>query len=125
MFANGVLATTQLQGRFSGRLAEKADEQRLVSECAALGPLLGESQPQTLSTLVRGIATGKVRKFLEDHLPAPGTETQVHPPAAAASPHPAEVRYISEHRPVLTHRGIGSSMVFWVIDPAPLWWVRL
>ena len=67
----------QLQGRFSGRLAEKADEQRLVAECAALGPLLGESQPQTLSTLVRGIATGKVRKFLEDHLPAPGTETQV------------------------------------------------
>ncbi len=50
-----------------------------MSECAALGPLLGESQPQTLSTLVRGIATGKVRKFLEDHLPAPGTETQVRP----------------------------------------------
>ena len=69
----------QLQGRFSGRLAEKADEQRLVAECAALGPLLGESQPQTLSTLVRGIATGKVRKYLEDHLPAPGTETQVLP----------------------------------------------
>lgn len=44
-----------------------------------LGPLLGEAQPQTLSTLVRNIATGKVRKFLEDNLPAPGTEAQVRP----------------------------------------------
>jgi hypothetical protein len=76
----------QLQGRFSGRLAEKADEQRLVAECAALGPLLGESQPQTLSTLVRSIATGKVRKYLEDHLPAPGTETQVPLPSIETQP---------------------------------------
>ena len=48
-------------------------------ECNLLGPLLGESQPQTLSTLVRSIAVGRVRKFLEDNLPAPGTEAQARP----------------------------------------------
>ena len=77
-----------------------------MSECAALGPLLGESQPQTLSTLVRGIATGKVRKFLEDHLPAPGTETQVRPPAPMLPPdHPAGMCCRVKHRPVLVSEG--------------------
>lgn len=31
------------QGRFSGRLQHKADEQGLILECATLGPLLGGS----------------------------------------------------------------------------------
>ena len=35
------MAVTILQGRFSGRLQTKLDEERLPTECAALGPLLG------------------------------------------------------------------------------------
>lgn len=58
-----------LQGRFSGRLARKEDEAQLVVECALLGPLLGDTQPATLSTIVRSIASGRVRKYLETHLP--------------------------------------------------------
>jgi len=40
-----------------------------VVECALLGPLLGDTQPATLSTIVRSIASGRVRKYLETHLP--------------------------------------------------------
>lgn len=74
----------QLQGRFSGRLARKEDEAQLVVECALLGPLLGDSQPATLSTIVRSIASGRVRKYLERHLPrganAVRPQTTPHPP---------------------------------------------
>lgn len=31
----------QMQGRFSGRLALKEDERKLVDECRLVGPLLG------------------------------------------------------------------------------------
>lgn len=64
-----VQPTWSLQGRFSGRLARKEDEAQLVVECALLGPLLGDTQPATLSTIVRSIASGRVRKYLETHLP--------------------------------------------------------
>jgi hypothetical protein len=60
-----------LQGRFSGRLATKDDERRLAEECRLLGPLLGgvgkrgDSSRQTLAKIVRGIASGHVREYLE------------------------------------------------------------
>jgi hypothetical protein len=61
-----------LQGRFSGRLATKDDEKRLTVECRLLGPLLGgvgkrgDSSRLTLAKIVRGIASGEVRKFCEE-----------------------------------------------------------
>ena len=60
-----------LQGRFSGRLETKADEKRLADECKSLGHLLGgvgkrgEKSRLTLAKIVRGIASGDVRKHLE------------------------------------------------------------
>ena len=58
------------QGRFSGRLTSKADEERLVQECALLGPLLGglpgcDGACDTLSRIVRSIACGDLRLHLE------------------------------------------------------------
>ena len=57
------------QGRFSGRLTSKEDEARLAAECAELAPLLGGhpegSRRNTLSLIVRSIARGEVREFLE------------------------------------------------------------
>lgn len=61
-----------LQGRFSGRLATKEDEKRLVEECRLLGPLLGgvgkrgDGSRLTLAKIVRGIAAGEVRKYCEE-----------------------------------------------------------
>jgi hypothetical protein len=61
-----------LQGRFSGRLATKDDEKKLVDECKFLGPLLGgvgkrgDKSRLTLAKIVRGIANGEVRRFCED-----------------------------------------------------------
>ena len=61
-----------LQGRFSGRLATKEDEKRLVDECRLLGPLLGgvgkrgDSSRLTLAKIVRGIAAGDVRRYCEE-----------------------------------------------------------
>ncbi|KAG2445857.1 hypothetical protein HXX76_000461 [Chlamydomonas incerta] len=61
-----------LQGRFSGRLTTKEDERRLAEECKLLGPLLGgvgkrgDKSRLTLAKIVRGIATGEVRRFCED-----------------------------------------------------------
>lgn len=61
-----------LQGRFSGRLATKDDEKRLSDECRLLGPLLGgvgkrgDSSRLTLAKIVRGIASGEVRRHCED-----------------------------------------------------------
>ena len=61
-----------LQGRFSGRLETKDDEKRLADECKLLGPLLGglgkrgEKSRLTLAKIVRGIATGDVRKYCEE-----------------------------------------------------------
>ena len=63
---------TLLQGRFSGRLETKDDEKRLAEECKLLGPLLGglgkrgEKSRLTLAKIVRGIATGEVRKYCEE-----------------------------------------------------------
>ena len=57
-----------LQGRFSGRLETKADEKKLADECRLLGPLLGglskrgDRSKLTLATIVRGIASGDVRR---------------------------------------------------------------
>ncbi len=61
-----------LQGRFSGRLTTKEDERRLAEECKLLGPLLGgvgkrgDKSRLTLAKIVRGIATGDVRRFCEE-----------------------------------------------------------
>ncbi|KAG2451527.1 hypothetical protein HYH02_004125 [Chlamydomonas schloesseri] len=61
-----------LQGRFSGRLTTKEDERRLAEECKLLGPLLGgvgkrgDKSRLTLAKIVRGIATGEVRRFCEE-----------------------------------------------------------
>lgn len=60
-----------LQGRFSGRLETKADEKRLADECKLLGHLLGgvgkrgEKSRLTLAKIVRGIASGDVRRHCE------------------------------------------------------------
>ena len=57
-----------LQGRFSGRLETKGDEKNLVDECRLLGPLLGglnklgDRSRLTLAKIVRGIASGEVRR---------------------------------------------------------------
>lgn len=58
-------------GRFSGRLATKDDEKRLIEECRLLAPLVGgvgkrgDRSRNTLPKLLRGIATGAVRRHLE------------------------------------------------------------
>ena len=60
-----------MQGRFSGRLETKQDEKRLAEECKLLGPLLGgsgkrgEKSRLTLAKIVRGIASGDVRRHCE------------------------------------------------------------
>ena len=60
-----------LQGRFSGRLETKADEKHLADECKLLGHLLGgvgkrgEKSRLTLAKIVRGIASGDVRRHCE------------------------------------------------------------
>ncbi|KAK9867133.1 hypothetical protein WJX84_011865 [Apatococcus fuscideae] len=60
-----------LQGRFSGRLETKDDEKRLADECRLLGPLLGGTGKRgercrlTLAKIVRGIASGEVRRYCE------------------------------------------------------------
>ena len=69
------------QGRFSGRLETKSDEKRLAEECKLLGPLLGgvgkrgEKSRLTLAKIVRGIASGEVRRYCE----AQEAELQVAP----------------------------------------------
>jgi hypothetical protein len=61
-----------LQGRFSGRLATKEDEKKLLDECKLLGPLLGgagkrgDKSRLTLAKIVRGIASGDVRKHCQE-----------------------------------------------------------
>jgi hypothetical protein len=61
-----------MQGRFSGRLALKDDEKRLVEECRLLAPLLGgvgkrsDKSRLTLAKIVRGIACGAVRRHCQD-----------------------------------------------------------
>ena len=57
-------------------------------ECALLGPLLGDSQPATLSTIVRSIASGRVRKYLERHFPRGSSPAVLHtPPPPPPPPH--------------------------------------
>ncbi len=63
------------QGRFSGRLQHKSDEVGLAEECRTLALLLGGStdpddagrEPalDSLSSIVRAIAAGNVRRFLQ------------------------------------------------------------
>ena len=61
-----------LQGRFSGRLETKADEKKLADECRLLGPYLGglnkrgDHSKLTLAKIVRGIASGDVRRHCEE-----------------------------------------------------------
>ena len=59
-----------MQGRFSGRLETKEDEKRLADECRLLGQYLsdagsGEKALQALAKIVRGIASGDVRRHME------------------------------------------------------------
>lgn len=88
-----------LQGRFSGRLTTKEDERRLAEECKLLGPLLGgvgkrgDKSRLTLAKIVRGIATGEVRRFCEERERAIQLLKQklaaIDPEAAASVPvHP-------------------------------------
>lgn len=76
-FGNGKRKSTRskkphLQGRFSGRLATKEDERRLAEECRLLAPYVGgvgkrgDRSRLTLAKIVRGIATGEVRRFCEE-----------------------------------------------------------
>ncbi|GIM17212.1 hypothetical protein Vretimale_19731 [Volvox reticuliferus] len=83
-----------LQGRFSGRLTTKEDERRLAEECKLLGPLLGgvgkrgDKSRLTLAKIVRGIATGDVRRFCEEReraIAALKTKLAAIDPEAAAS----------------------------------------
>ena len=54
-----------------GRLETKDDEKRLADECRLLGPLLGGTGKRgercrlTLAKIVRGIASGEVRRYCE------------------------------------------------------------
>lgn len=72
-----------LQGRFSGRLTTKEDERRLAEECKLLGPLLGgvgkrgDKSRLTLAKIVRGVATGDVRRFCEERERAIAVRTYV------------------------------------------------
>ncbi|KXZ55926.1 hypothetical protein GPECTOR_2g1477 [Gonium pectorale] len=85
-----------LQGRFSGRLTTKEDERRLAEECKLLGPLLGgvgkrgDKSRLTLAKIVRGIATGDVRRFCEERERAIGLLKSklaaIDPEAAASVP---------------------------------------
>ena len=81
-----------LQGRFSGRLETKADEKRLADECKLLGHLLGgvgkrgEKSRLTLAKIVRGIASGDVRRFCE------GREVQLQVPFPLISVHQSRLR---------------------------------
>ena len=69
--AQEVKAVYAEQGRFSGRLETKDDERLLAEECKHVGALLGgvgkrgERARTTLAKIVRGIAAGDVRRFLE------------------------------------------------------------
>ena len=76
-----------LQGRFSGRLTTKEDERRLADECKLLGPLVGgvgkrgDKSRLTLAKIVRGIASGDIRRFCEER----ETALQVRPAGAHSS----------------------------------------
>lgn len=57
---------TYMKGRFSGRLPTKDDERKLADECQLMAPLLSEDGSLcTLPTIIRAMATGSVRAFLE------------------------------------------------------------
>ena len=79
-----------LQGRFSGRLATKDDEKRLVEECRLLGPLLGgvgkrgDGSRQTLAKIVRGIASGGIRQHCEQRERSLQVGARGRAPAGAA-----------------------------------------
>lgn len=55
-----------MTGRFCGRLPTKEDEKRLVKECMLIGQYLNKdpARMNTLATIIRGIASGKVRGHL-------------------------------------------------------------
>jgi len=56
-----------MKGRFSGRLPTKEDEKRLVEECQMVSQYLSkDSSLCTLATIIRALASGEVRKHLEE-----------------------------------------------------------
>ena len=59
---------TTMTGRFCGRLPTKDDEKRLVKECRLIGQYLNKdpTKMSTMATIIRGIASGKVRAHLEE-----------------------------------------------------------
>lgn len=59
---------TTMTGRFCGRLPTKEDEKRLVKECRLIGQYLNKdpAKMNTMATIIRGIACGKVRAHLEE-----------------------------------------------------------
>ena len=55
-----------MQGRFSGRLPTKDDERKLADECQLMAPLLSDDGGLcTLPVIIRAMATGTVRAYLE------------------------------------------------------------
>lgn len=90
----GARKKVHLQGRFSGRLETKEHEKALVAECKLLGPLLGgrgkrgEQSRNTLAKIVRAMATGEIREYLElrekefasmrSRMDAKGPDTELH-----------------------------------------------
>lgn len=64
----GEKKTSQMKGRFSGRLPTKDDEKRLVEECKMIGPYLHENPHElnSVATIIRAIAAGTVRNHLEN-----------------------------------------------------------
>lgn len=59
---------TTMTGRFCGRLPTKDDEKRLVKECTLIGQYLHKDSTRmnTMATIIRGIASGRVRAHLEE-----------------------------------------------------------
>lgn len=56
----------QMTGRFSGRLPTKEDERKLADECQLMGHFLSEDGSlSTLPTIIRAVASGNVRAYLE------------------------------------------------------------
>ena len=75
-----------VQGRFCGRLLLKKDEKLLVEECQRIGHLLGgasggttEEERRSLAAIARAIASGDVRRHLEQQKAA--IEARRHPSA--------------------------------------------
>ena len=91
------------QGRFSGRLSSKEDEERLVAECGRLGPLLGglpgcDGACDTLSRIVRSIACSDLRRHLEGKERRFRVRLPLYPVTASTMDKPAVVVCICDER---------------------------